>query len=81
MQTLKEWVFSTDHKRIGILYLIGSFAAFGLAGIAALIIRLQQYSPGMDVAQGASYYNALYFHAAAMILAFLIPGLTGFFGT
>ena len=80
MKTLKEWVFSTDHKRIGILYLIGSFAAFGLAGIAALIIRLQQYSPGMDVAQGQAYNNVLYFHAAAMILAFLIPGLTGFFG-
>ena len=80
MNTLKEWIFTTDHKRVGILYLIGSMAAFALAGIAALIIRLQQYEPGMQVAVGQTYNNVLYFHGAAMILGFLIPGLTGFFG-
>jgi cytochrome c oxidase subunit 1 len=80
MKTLKEWIFTTDHKRVGILYLIGSFAAFALAGIAALMIRVQQFQPGMDLVGGTVYNNVLYFHGAAMILGFLIPGLTGFFG-
>jgi len=80
MTTLKEWILTTDHKRVGILYLIGSFAGFALAGIAALLIRLQQYDPGMDIITGNAYNNVLYFHGAAMILVFLIPGLTGFFG-
>ncbi|CAK0763228.1 Cytochrome c oxidase subunit 1 [Azospirillaceae bacterium] len=77
---MKEWILTTDHKRIGILYLVGSLAAFTLAGLAALLIRFEQYSPGMQVvSSGDQYNNALYFHGAAMILAFLIPALTGFF--
>ncbi|WP_193771130.1 cytochrome c oxidase subunit I, partial [Candidatus Magnetaquicoccus inordinatus] len=80
---LSEWIFTTDHKRIGILYLIGSIAAFAIAGIMALLIRIEQMSPGAtivsDVYTGGDQYNVwLYFHGAAMILGFLIPGLTGF---
>lgn len=78
--SLKEWIFTTDHKRIGILYLIGSIAAFGVAGLGAIIIRLEQFQPGMQIIRTGTDYNVvLYFHGAAMILAFLIPGLTGFF--
>ena len=40
------WVFTTDHKRVGILYLIGSIAAFIVAGLMAIGIRLEQYAPG-----------------------------------
>ncbi len=89
--TLKEWIFTTDHKRVGILYLVGAIAAFVVAGIMALGIRLEQMSPGesglinyfvLDFAKnmptGTAYNVALYFHGAAMILAFLIPALTGF---
>ncbi len=76
---MKEWIFTTDHKRIGILYLIGSMAAFAVAGIMAILIRLEQYGPGFNIIEDANKYNEwLYFHGAAMILAFLIPGLTGF---
>ena len=80
----KEWIFTTDHKRIGIMYLVGSLAAFTVAGIMAMLIRIEQSSLGPtiveDVASGGEMYNTwLYFHGAAMILAFLIPGLTGFF--
>ncbi|MBF0341880.1 MAG: cbb3-type cytochrome c oxidase subunit I [Magnetococcales bacterium] len=80
---LSEWIFTTDHKRIGILYLIGSIAAFSLAGIMALLIRIEQAAPGptivSDAYTGGDQYNVwLYFHGAAMILGFLIPGLTGF---
>ncbi|MEI6557445.1 MAG: cbb3-type cytochrome c oxidase subunit I [Rhodospirillaceae bacterium] len=80
MGTLKSWLTSTDHKRIGLLYLFGSLAAFVLAGFGALVIRIQQFDPGMQVVTGQTYNTVLYFHGAAMILAFLIPGLTGFFG-
>ena len=89
--TLKEWIFTTDHKRIGVIYLVGSMAAFVVAGLMALGIRIEQFAPGesgvinyfvLDFAKsmptGTAYNVALYFHGAAMILAFLIPGLTGF---
>jgi len=76
---LKEWLFTTDHKRVGILYLIGSLTAFSIAGFMALLIRIEQYSVGPLITDNPGTYNSwLYFHGAAMILAFLIPGLTGF---
>ena len=37
----KEWLFTTDHKRVGVLYLIGSIAAFIVAGIAAMLMRIE----------------------------------------
>lgn len=88
---LSEWIFTTDHKRIGILYLIGSMAAFLVAGLMAIGIRAEQYAIGesgviqyfvgdfgKNLSSGTAYNVALYFHGAAMILGFLIPGLTGF---
>lgn len=89
--SLKEWIFTTDHKRIAILYLIGSIAAFLVAGIEAIGIRIEQSVIGesgvinffvgdvtKSLTTGTAYNVALYFHGAAMILGFLIPGLTGF---
>lgn len=88
---IKEWIFTTDHKRIGILYLVGSMAAFVVAGLMGLGIRIEQFAPGESglinyfagdfthsLQTGTAYNVALYFHGAAMILAFLIPALTGF---
>jgi len=78
-RTLREWIFSIDHKRIGILYLIGSLAAFAVAGVMALLIRTELARLGPTIATSAQQYNVwLYFHGAAMILAFQIPALTGF---
>ena len=89
--SIREWIFTTDHKKIGIIYLIGSMAAFLVAGLMAVGIRLEQMQVGDSglinyfvgdfthaMTTGDAYNAALYFHGAAMILAFLIPGLTGF---
>ena len=80
MGVLKEWIFTTDHKRVGVLYLIGSIAAFAVAGIMSLLIRAELMTIGPTITDNANNYNVwLYFHGAAMILAFQIPVLTGFF--
>lgn len=77
---LKEWIFTTDHKRVGILYLIGSMAAFAVAGIMAMMIRLELSAVGPTITDNPAEYNTwLYFHGIAMILGFQIPALTGFF--
>jgi cytochrome c oxidase subunit 1 len=88
---IASWIFTTDHKRVGILYLIGSVAAFVVAGLMAIGIRIEQFNPGesglmqyfvgdfgKSMTTPDAYNTALYFHGAAMILGFLIPGLTGF---
>jgi len=78
--SLKEWIFTTDHKRVAVLYLIGSCAAFLVAGIMAILMRIELSSIGPTVTANPTTYNVwLYFHGAAMILGFLIPALTGFF--
>ncbi len=77
--TLREWIFTTDHKKVGILYLIGSIAAFGVAGLMAMLMRIELSAPGPTLTDNPTTYNVwLYFHGAAMILGFQIPALTGF---
>ncbi len=89
----RAWLLTTDHKRIGILYLVAALAAFLIAGVMALGIRIEQMAPGesglinyfvLDLGRslptGTAYNAVLTFHGAAMILAFLIPALTGFAG-
>lgn len=76
----KEWIFTTDHKRVGILYLIGSMAAFVVAGLMALMMRIELAYLGPNLAESAQDYNVwLYTHGAVMVLGFQIPALTGFF--
>ncbi|MBP9654609.1 MAG: cbb3-type cytochrome c oxidase subunit I [Rhodocyclaceae bacterium] len=80
MSTLKEWIFTTDHKRVGVLYLIGSLAAFAVAGIMALLMRWELTTIGPTLTANPTTYNVwLYAHGAVMILGFQIPALTGFF--
>jgi hypothetical protein len=44
-----EFVTSTDHKKIGYLYLSTSFAYFCFAGLLALIVRAQLFAPGLNI--------------------------------
>ena len=76
MNVLKDWIFTTDHKKIGLLYLIGSIAAFALAGVMALLMRTELSTMGPTITNNPGDYNVwLYFHGAAMILGFQIPAL------
>ncbi len=47
--TLKEWIFTTDHKKIGMLYFITSLVFFIVAGLFGLIIRFEQSAPGIQL--------------------------------
>ena len=44
----RGWVTTTDHKRIGILYMVTTFAFFCLGGVEALLMRLQQEMTGSE---------------------------------
>lgn len=77
---LFDWIFSVDHKRIGLLYLY-SVTAFFLAGmVLGLLIRLELIAPGSTIVT-AQTYNALFtLHGVVMIFLFIIPGIPGAFG-
>jgi len=78
-KTAREWIFTLDHKVIGVWYLIGSLAAFAVAGTAAALMRIELGSVGPDITDNGDIYNLwLTMHGAVMILGFQIPALLGF---
>jgi cytochrome c oxidase subunit 1 len=77
--TIVRWITSTDHKTIGYLYLMTSFAFFLLAGVMALVIRAQLFEPGLNVVQTREQYNQLFtMHGTIMLLLFATPLFSGF---
>ena len=78
-KTVKEWVFTLDHKVIGVWYLIGAIASFVVAGLAASAMRIELGSVGPDITDNGDIYNLwLTMHGAVMVLGFQIPALLGF---
>ena len=78
-QIFVKWVTTTDHKVIGNLYLITSFAWFLLGGIMALIIRLELAKPGLQVVENTEQFNQLFtMHGTIMLLLFATPLFAGF---
>src|SRR6188474_3705301 len=76
---LYEWITTTDHKKIGILYLVNSFIFFFLAGILALLVRSELAQPGIQFLTDEGLYNQLFtMHGSVMIFLFIIPMLAGF---
>jgi cytochrome c oxidase subunit 1 len=77
-RVLVGWLSSTDHKVIGYMYLITSFGFFLLAGIMAIIIRLQLFEP-LNHIVSAQVYNELFtIHGTIMLLLFGTPLFIGF---
>ncbi|HEY7745631.1 MAG TPA: cbb3-type cytochrome c oxidase subunit I [Desulfuromonadales bacterium] len=74
------WIFSTDHKRIGLLYMY-AILTFFLVGVAlGVTIRLELLAPGETIIS-AQAYNALFtLHGVIMIFLFIIPGIPAIFG-
>jgi len=75
---LYEWLTTTDHKRIGILYVVNSFVFFFIAGVMALAVRAELAQPGLQYLTDEHLYNQLFtMHATIMIFLFIIPMLAG----
>jgi cytochrome c oxidase subunit 1 len=74
------WIFSTDHKRIGLMYLVSMLSFFFLAVIFGILMRLELIAPGKTI-MGPNTYNALFtLHGVTMIFLFIIPGIPAAFG-
>lgn len=74
------WITSTDHKRIGLLYLMGMSTFFVVGILIGLVMKLEMLTPGKTLVD-AQTYNALFtLHGVIMIFLFIIPGLPAVFG-
>jgi cytochrome c oxidase subunit 1 len=73
-----RWITSTDHKVIGYLYLMTSFAFFLFAGVMALLIRAELFEPGKQVVSDSLYNQLFTMHGTIMLLLFATPLFIGF---
>jgi hypothetical protein len=73
-----RWLTTTDHKRIGIMYLYATFLFFILGGVEALIMRLQLAQPNNTLVSPETYNGLVTMHGTTMVFLFLVPVLAGF---
>ncbi|ARD49178.1 cytochrome ubiquinol oxidase subunit I [Sporosarcina sp. P37] len=76
--TLWDWLTTVDHKKIGILYLLGGLFFFVLGGIEAMIIRLQLITPNNDLVSAGLFNDLITMHGTTMIFLAAMPILFGF---
>src|SRR3954465_9040716 len=72
-----SWVTTTDHKRIGIMYLVLTFAFFILGGIEALMMRLQLAQADNTLLAPQTYNQLFTMHGSTMVFLFLVPFWAG----
>lgn len=76
----KAWMMltTTDHKQLGIMYIIMSFGFFFLGGLMALLIRAELFTPGLQLLSNEQYNQLFTMHGTVMLLLFSTPVVWGF---
>src|SRR5205814_2304143 len=74
------WLFTTDHKRIGILYMISLTLMFFVGGALAVLIRLELLTPQGDLFQSETYNKLFTMHGIIMVFFFLVPSIPAVHG-
>ena len=79
--SIRSWLLTGDHKRIGVLYLLSITVFFMLGGAAASLVRLELMTPKGDVFNTPDSYNrAFTMHGVFMIFFFLVPSIPAVLG-
>lgn len=73
----KRWLFTTNHKDIGTLYLCLSCFLFFFSGAMALLIRAELFQPGMQLMHPDFYNQLVTFHGLIMVFGVLMPAFAG----
>ncbi len=74
----KSWVFTVDHKKIGIMYGVVALFFFLVGGCEALLIRLQLAAPDNTVLDAGLYNEMFTMHATTMVFLFVMPMAAAF---
>jgi cytochrome c oxidase subunit I len=77
---IRSWLFTTDHKRIALLYLISITVMFFVGGFFALLIRLELLTPAGDLLLADTYNKMFSMHGQVMVFFFLIPSIPAVLG-
>jgi cytochrome c oxidase subunit 1 len=82
---IASWIFSLDHKRIGIMYMVGVLSAFFIGGVFAMLLRTELLTPGPTFSKNETtawnfYNHAFTLHGAVMVFLFIIPAIPTILG-
>ena len=78
---IARWLFSTNHKDIGTMYLIFSIIAGLIGGAASIYMRMELQEPGVQIMSGGHEWNTVITaHGLIMVFFVVMPGLIGGFG-
>ena len=75
-----SWMFTLDHKRIGIMYLIGILSAFFIGGMLAMVLRAHLMDPKGLLFSNSAYNQVFTLHGAIMVFLFIIPSIPAALG-
>jgi cytochrome c oxidase subunit 1 len=76
----KSWLFTKDHKRIAVLYIISITVMFALGGVFAGLIRMELLTPQGDMVNSDTYNKFFTMHGIVMVFFFLIPSIPATLG-
>ena len=74
---IKRWLFTTNHKDIGTLYLMFALVMFFIGGAMALVIRAELFEPGLQMVEPQFFNSMTTMHALVMIFGVVMPAFTG----
>ena len=72
-----RWLFSTNHKDIGSMYLWFAFTMFFIGGALALIIRAELFQPGMQIVEPEFFNQLTTLHGLIMVFGVIMPAFVG----
>lgn len=74
---ISRWLFTTNHKDIGTMYLWFSFAMFILGGSFAMIIRAELFQPGLQIVEPEFFNQMTTMHGLVMVFGAIMPAFVG----
>ena len=72
-----RWLTTTDHKDVGIMYMVAAGTFFAVAGLMALLMRAELSQSGLQVLDRSTYAQMFTMHGTAMIFFFATPMVVG----
>lgn len=77
---LRSWLFTLDHKRLGMMYLAGTMLFFLVGGLAAITLRTELLTPEQDLVSATTFNKLFTVHGAVMVFLVIIPSVPGALG-
>ena len=78
--TVRSWLLTRDHKRIGVMFLVVTALALLVGGLLALVVRLEHLTPGPTLVSATTYNRVFTLHGVVMVFVFMIPAIPSGFG-